>query len=552
MTKRIFNSIWTVTLCVLLTASLIFLGILYSYFTSIEQDRLRMETDVISQGVNLNGEKYFDNLKLDNLRITWIDKSGKVLFDNQIEKNKLDNHIEREEIRESLEIGKGESIRYSDTLTERYFYSARKLDDGSVIRLSIAENSIVSLVLGMLQPLCVVLFIALILSLFIASRVAKKIVEPLNELNLENPLDNKEYDELSPLLRRILHQQNEIKTQNRILSQKTREFDSVTTHMPEGIILLNKDLHIISINASAERILGEEHSCVGSYILSVCRDVQLNDLLQKSLKGKHGDVILTFHNRKYQFKANPVIAEDAVSGIAVLITDVTEKEELDQIKREFTANVSHELRTPLHTISGCAELMKSGMVKEEDMNQFSSQIYTESQRMIKMVEDIIQLSRLDEGAVDFNYAETDLYETAHQVVNALSLKAEENNIKLELNGEPAVIKGVPGLLYEIIYNLCDNAIKYNHNDGMVYINVKPEKELIKLTVSDTGIGIPAEHLDRIFERFYRVDKSHSKETGGTGLGLSIVKHAVKIHNGSIRIKSEPGVGTSFEIELPIV
>lgn len=549
MTKRIFNAVWSVTICVLIAASLIFLGVLYNYFTNMEQAQLRAEIDMVTQGVSSQGKNYLNELDLDNVRVTWIDEDGDVIYDNESDSSKMENHLRREEIREAKENGTGESSRYSTTLTEKYLYCAKLLDDGTVIRLAIAENSIIGLILSMLQPLCVIIFIALVLSVFIASRASKSIVKPLNNLNLEEPLENKEYDELSPLLRKLVYQQNEIKEQTITLRQKKQEFDSVTSDMSEGIMLLSKELNILSINEAAVKILELEDDCIGLFVLSVYRGAHIQQLLKKALEGYHSDTIAEINERKYQFNANPVISDGEVSGIAVLILDVTEKEELEKMKREFTANVSHELRTPLHTISGCAELMANGMVKESDMPQFADQIYSESQRMIKLVEDIIQLSRLDEGAADLSKTEVDIKDVAENAVKSLQPKAEENNVKLSLSGESSVIDGVPGLIYEIIYNLCDNGIKYNRENGEVNVSLKSDRNYVTLTVSDTGIGIPKEHRERIFERFYRVDKSHSKETGGTGLGLSIVKHAAQIHNAEITLESECGKGTAITVKF---
>lgn len=551
MTKKIFNAIWIVTISVLLIVSIIFLGVLYNYFTTIQQDQLRVETDMVAQGVSVQGQDYFNQVDLKDVRITWIENDGNVIYDNQSDSLEMENHLAREEIKEALEKGTGESSRYSTTLTERYFYCAEKLDDGTIIRLSVSENSIISLLLGMLHPLCFIIFVALGLSILLASKVSKNIIKPLNELNLEEPLENREYDELAPLLRRISQQQGEIRQQETVLKQKNQEFKSVTSGMREGILLLNKDLNLLSMNTAAEKILDINSESIGSFFIEVYRNPKIQKLLKEGAKGIYGEVVSEIRDKTYQFNANPVTSDGEVYGIALLIFDVTEKQELEQMRREFTANVSHELKTPLQTISGCAELMSAGMVKGEDMPGFSKQIYTEAQRMIRLIEDIIQLSKLDEGMENTEFEKTDIYNISEEVIKRLSQKAEKNHVKLTLSGEHQIIEGIPGLLFEIIYNLADNGIKYNREDGVVNISISAVNKKVVLNVSDNGIGIPKEHQERIFERFYRVDKSHSKETGGTGLGLSIVKHTVKLHKGTIGLESEEGKGTSVTVTFPV-
>ncbi len=551
MTKRIFNAIWIVTLSVFLAALLLFSGVLYGYFSDVQREQLKTETVLAAEGVSHQGKAYFENIDIQNFRITWIKNDGTVLYDSESDSDKMENHLEREEIKEALSEDFGESSRYSTTLTERFLYCAKLLPDGSIIRLSISENSIISLLLGMLQPICTIFALAFALSLFLASRASKKIVRPLNELNLEKPLENQGYDELSPLLRRIAHQQNEICRQSQSLKQKQQEFETVTSDMSEGIILLNQEMNILVMNPAAKRLFHVDSSCIGSYILSICRGPELRALLQKAEKGLHAEAVANLQGESYQINASPIVSDGKVSGIVLLLLNVTEKEKLEQMRREFTANVSHELKTPLHTISGCAELMVNGMVKPEDMSRFSSQIYGEAQRMIQLVEDIMQLSCLDEETLEPDIENVDLYEVAQEAIRSLRPKAEQYHVQLNLKGETAIIQGMPGLLSEIVYNLCDNGIKYNRKEGSVSLEVKKEKDSAVLIVSDTGIGIPKEHQERIFERFYRVDKSHSKNTGGTGLGLSIVKHAVRKNNGSISLDSEPEKGTKITVRFPL-
>lgn len=550
MTKRIFRSIFLVAISIFLASVVLFMGVLYDYFSGVQQSQLRMQTDLAAQGVAHEGVSYLEGLDPTDYRITWIDPEGDVLFDSKSDSKEMENHVQREEVQEALSTGLGESSRYSDTLLERSFYCAQRLSDGSVLRLSVAQNSLLTLILGMMQSLCVIFFIALGLSLYLASRLSKHIVKPLNELNLDDPLSNDGYDELSPLLRRLSLQQAQIRQQSSELQQKQREFDAVTTGMTEGLILLNSKRVILSINPAAQRLFGTDPSCVGQFLLSIHRSPELQELLLNASSGTYAEKVMELEGGTYQLDASPILSDGQVSGMVLLLLDVTEKSKIEQMRREFTANVSHELKTPLQTISGCAELLSNGLVKPEDETRFSKQIYTEAQRMIHLVEDIIRLSHLDEGAEDFKRESVDLYALARETIGSLLPAAGASEVKLRLEGEVAMVYGIPQLLQGILYNLCDNAIKYNRPGGQVTVSVKNEARAVCLSVADTGIGIPAEHQERIFERFYRVDKSHSKEIGGTGLGLSIVKHAARLHNAAIELQSEPGSGTTITVRFP--
>ena len=550
MTKRIFRSIWLVALAVFLASVVLIMGVLYSYFTAVQQKQLRAETMLTAQGVTLEGAGYFDGLDLEGCRITWIGADGTVLYDSQGAAGDMENHSDREEFREALETGFGESRRYSTTLMEQFLYSAKRLPDGTVIRLSSAQQSILILVLSMLQPMAVVIAIALGLALILAARVSRQIVKPLNDLNLDEPLKNEEYDELAPLLRRIDSQQNQLKSQKAELRRRKREFEAITESMNEGLVLLNAKGRILSINPTAARLLGTDAGCVGRDILAVNRAAELQSLLSQAQEGRRGERVLSLGGSGYQLDVSPVLTDGAVTGVVLLFFDVTEKERAEEMRREFTANVSHELKTPLHTISGCAELLQSGLVKSGDEKQFVGQIYGEAQRLIRLVEDIINLSHLDEGAEEMRREPVDLYALAESTVESLASVAERAGVTMSLSGGPAEVEGIAQLLSGIVYNLCDNAIKYNRPGGTVDVAVGRSGAGVSLEVRDTGIGIPAEHQQRIFERFYRVDKSHSKEVGGTGLGLSIVKHAAMIHGASIDLKSNPGEGTAITVFFP--
>lgn len=550
MTKRIFRTVFVVAISIFIASAVLFMTVLYDYFSGIQQNQLRMQIDLASQGVEDEGLDYLKNLNIKDYRVTWIGTDGKVLYDSISEADEMENHFEREEVKEALSEGYGASSRYSSTLTQRYLYGAKRLPDGTVIRLSVTQNSLLILTLGMLQPIMIIFVIAIILSAFLASRLSKKIVKPLNELNLDKPLDNNGYDELSPLLRRIDTQQKEISRQSEELRQRQNELEVMTSAMSEGIILLNNRGTVLSINKAAAKLFGTDCFCIGEDIVSINRSLELAQLLNRAKNGEHSERVVELGCGRYQMMASPVISNNIVSGIVLLILDVTEKEKAEQLRREFTANVSHELKTPLHTISGSAELLVNGMVKSEDIPIFLKRIYSEAQRMIQLVEDIIRLSHLDEGAEDMKWDMVDLYAVAEETINSLADEAESNGIKFELYGETVLINGIRQLLQEIIYNLCDNAIKYNCRGGSVSVGVKNENEFAVLTITDTGIGIPAEHQERIFERFYRVDKSHSKEIGGTGLGLSIVKHAAKLHNAEIELHSIVNKGTEITIKFP--
>lgn len=550
MTKRIFRSVCIVAVVVLFASLALVMGVLYDYFSGSQENQLKTQTDLAAQGIEHEGSSYFDGLDSEELRITWIDKNGKVLFDNKTDASSMENHLEREEVRQAVENGYGKSSRYSETLTEKSLYSAKKLSDGSVLRLSVSQYSVLTLFLGMLRPVLIIALLAVVLALLLAYRLSKNIVTPLNKLNLDSPLSNKVYEELSPLLKRMDAQQRQLKHQSEELKRKREEFETATENMSEGLIILNEKGVILSINRAAAKMLGLSEDSVGKDIFSEKTSVNLKEPTQIALSGKNKEEVFALRDGNCQLLANPVSTDGKVTGAALLVLDVTEKERAEQMRREFTANVSHELKTPLQTISGYAELLANGMVADKDKTAFSEKIYAEAQRMIRLIEDIIKLSNLDEGAVELTRETVDLYVTAENTVRSLLPAAKKANVTLSLNGENAEIYGIPQLLTAVVYNLCDNAIKYNKDGGTVFVNVKNNAENIVLSVRDTGIGIPKEQQERIFERFYRVDKSHSKEVGGTGLGLSIVKHAAKLHDAKITLESEVGKGTEITVIFP--
>lgn len=550
MTKRIFRSICLVAIAVFLASLILIMGVLYDYFSNLQMKSLKTETALCASAVEKEGLDYLESVSDGDYRITWISADGTVLFDNKAKTDKMENHLEREEIMEALKNGEGESARRSDTLMEKQLYSARRLSDGTILRLSASHLALWSLILSMLQPIIIVIAIAVGLSLYLAYRLSKHVVKPLNDLDLDNSNVENVYEEITPLINRIKSQQQQLKMQKAELKQKQEEFDTATGYMNEGIILLSESGAVLSINQSATKLLGISRYCVGKDLLLFNNSFEIQELLRIAGDGKRTEKIIPIEERDYQFNASPIINEGKVSGIALIIIDITEKEKAEEARREFTANVSHELKTPLQNISGSAELLSSGLVKSEDVPKFAEQIFGESKRLITLVEDIIKLSHLDEGAEDMQRQTVDLYELADLTVRNLTPAAKAAEVTLTLTGEKAEMQGIPQMLSGIIYNLCDNAIKYNRAGGNVSVEVKSTDSDVVLIISDTGIGIPPEAQERIFERFYRVDKSRSKSVGGTGLGLSIVKHSVKLHNGEIEIRSIVDKGTTMIITLP--
>ncbi len=547
MTKRIFRSIFTVAAVVLLAAFVLITGVLYEYFSNKQMDQLNMQTHLAAQGVETSGESYFDNMDIDGCRITWIAADGTVLYDSQAEQAGMENHAGREEISEALRTGHGESMRYSTTLMERQLYSADRLSDGTVVRISDMQYTPLTLILGMIQPVIIIALLALLLSLFLASRMSRRIVRPLNELRLDDAERIDTYPELAPLTDKLRSQQKQLREQEAELRRRRDEFEAATGNMTEGLVLLSEHGCVLSINRAATEILSISRYCIGKDIRELSDAPQLREISEKAFGSEHCEAHITLGGVSYRFYASPVTSGDRVTGVVLLMLDTTEKEKAEQLRREFSANVSHELKTPLHTISGCAELLANGIVKPEDVPHFLGQIQSESKRMITLIEDIIRLSHLDEGAEDMQREDVDLLAVARRGADNLRQTAEASGVELSVTGESAVINGIPQLLDAIVHNLCENAIKYNRPGGFAHVNVRREGARTLLTVEDNGIGIPPEQQDRIFERFYRVDKSHSREVGGTGLGLSIVKHAAALHNAKITLSSAPGKGTTISL-----
>ena len=549
MTKRIFRATLLVGVAVLIASLALVMGVLYSYFGRVQESQLRDELSLAAVGVEKNGTDYLRALQSHQYRITWVRADGTVVYDTQVDAETMENHAQRQEIQQALAAGEGESSRYSSTLLQKTVYYAQRLPDGTVLRLSAVRVTAGVLVLNMLQPILLVLAAALILAGVLAGRLARRIPEPLNRLDLEHPLENDTYEELAPLLRRMEHQRRQIDRQMGELRQRSEEFDQITGSMNEGLVLLDEAGAILSINPAARRLLDADGDCVGQDFLTVDRDVTMSDALRQAAEQGHSEFRGERNGREYQFDVTRIQTEGRTAGTVLLVFDVTERAFAERNRREFTANVSHELKTPLQGIIGSAELLENGMVKQEDVPRFVGHIRAEAQRLVTLIGDIIRLSQLDEGE-PMPTEPVELLAVAREVAENLRSAAETRNVTVEVTGTPATVSGVRRLLYEIVLNLCDNAIKYNTEGGRVEVEVAQDGGTAAVTVRDTGIGIPPEHQSRVFERFYRVDKSHSKASGGTGLGLSIVKHAVQYHHGVIQLKSEVGKGTEIRVTFP--
>ena len=546
MTSKIIKSVLFMTIAVLMASLLIVTGVLYRYFGTVQETQLKDELSLAAEATKQLGETYLESLSSDRYRLTWVSSDGEVLFDSHADAAAMENHADREEIKEALVSGTGSSTRRSSTLTEQTIYEATQLDDGSVLRISVSRATAFVLVLGMLQPIAVVLVIAIALSAWLAHGMAKKIVEPLNKLNLEKPMENDAYEELSPLLHRIHAQHKEIEYQMQTLKRKQDEFEQITGNMKEALVLLDHTGRIISINPAAKTLFGTSSSCIGEDFLTIDRKQILRLALDEAIARGYADFRTKKNGREYQFDLSRIDSDGKNHGVVVLAFDITEQVNAEKHRREFTANVSHELKTPLQSIIGSAELMENGIVKSEDVPRFIGHIRKEASRLVFLIDDIIRLSELDEGT-EMPREDVSLKVLSEEVCETLADAAKLKDVSLEVTGDDGVINGVRRLLYEIVYDLCDNAIKYNNPGGHVKVSVAERQGTVQISVSDNGIGIAPEHQDKVFERFYRVDKSHSKQSGGTGLGLSIVKHAVQYHHGKIVVESEPNKGTTITV-----
>lgn len=548
MIKRTFISMVVLVLCVILVCFGMVTAILFHYFDRLYDEKLENELTYISRGVEYNGVEYLEGVSAEVCRITWVDSDGVVIFDNTVKASSMENHGQREEIAEAFATGYGESVRYSDTMATKTDNLAMLLTDGTVIRVSSATDTLLHMFAEMMKPLLFVFFGTLVVAALFAYKTSRGIVKPLEDLDLEHPEDVKTYDELTPFLRRIEQQNRQIRTQMQELKRQQTEFSAITENMNEGFVVIDKQHKILSYNSSALKLLGVTPDIEYKTVLELNRSEAFQKAITVAFEGKHNEQVMKSEGGVYSIFANPVFQENDVTGAIVVIMDVTEKEQRESLRREFSANVSHELKTPLTSISGTAEIMKNGMVKPEDIPYFSGMIYKEAQRLIHLVGDIIKLSKLEETDISSQKMPVDLSYMANMIVESLYTEAEKKSVTIEKHIEPdCQVIGILSIVDEIVYNLCENAIKYNVDGGKVKVTVRKFENGAELIVEDTGIGIPYQEQQRVFERFYRVDKSHSKEIGGTGLGLSIVKHGVLTLGADLQLESQEGIGTKITI-----
>ena len=550
MTKKIFKSSILASVIVLIIGMACVLGVLYRHFGGQIINELKKEAEYLSYGVELKGEDYLENVNEQDSRITYIDDAGNVLYDSMADEEVMENHKDREEFQEAEETGVGQAERISDTLSERTLYYAVRLSDNSVLRVSSTQDSVLALTVQLIPPALGILAVLIILACFFASRIASRIVEPLNSLDLEHPEENLVYEEVAPLLSKIHRQNGQIRLQIEEARRNQEEFRIITENMQEGLLVIDAYTMILSGNTSVWKMFQVWEPKIGESVYSLDRTEDFRKVIEKVLKGEHGSALLHVDNEFIQLIANPVTREGSTVGAVLVLMNETEKVQRESLRREFSANVSHELKTPLTSISGYAEIIQGGLVKEEDIKGFAGRIYKEAQRLIQLVEDTIKISQLDEGANPYEWEIIDIYQVAKEVCGNLKDIALKKNVHLFIEGHRTMCRTVRPILEEILYNLCDNGIKYNKDDGTMSIHITEEKENVRIVVKDNGIGIPREDINRVFERFYRVDKSHSREIGGTGLGLSIVKHGVTFLGGTVDMISELGKGTEITVILP--
>lgn len=551
MTKRILKSILAVSVAVLVMSTALTMGILYRYFGKQIGKELRREAAYLAIAVEKEGMEAFESLPPEAERVTYIAEDGSVLFDSEADEDSMENHGQREEIKEASEKGSGTAVRTSDTLSKKTLYYALRLKDNSILRVSSEQYNVPGIVGGMIQPVLIMLVIMAILSYLIAARLSRNIVDPINALDLEHPEENQIYDEIAPLLSKINRQQKSLQREISDAKRQQEEFSMITENMEEGFVVIDSHTEILSNNSSALNLLGAEPEKGRRSVLALNRSEDFQNAVERVLTGQHVLANMDLAGISCQVTANPVYHEGQVTGAVLLVQDVTERMRGEQMRREFTANVSHELKTPLTSISGFAEIIQDGYVKPEDTKKFAGRIFKEAQRLITLVNDVIKISQLDEGKIQFEKETVDLYEETREIFKHLEPKAEEAGVHLYLYGPHIKVNTVKTILEEILTNLCDNGVKYNKPGGSLTVTLSQDGEAIQVAVEDTGIGIAQEDKNRIFERFYRVDKSHSKAIGGTGLGLSIVKHGSLFLGAKMKVESSLGEGSRFILTLPV-
>ena len=545
MTNKIFRSSFITSVLAVLASIILIMGVLYNFFEGQLIKGLESEARLAEYAIKNGDSSFFENFSDSVERITLISGDGRVLEDTMAKPEEMENHADREEVREALKYGSGTNVRYSKTLTEKTIYYARKTEDGKVLRVSTTQYSVITILLSLMQPFIVVMVIAFAISLLLSSRLSKKLIEPINNIDFDNPENCETYEELSPFLLKIAKQKKIISSQIEEARQFREEFRLITENMSEGFLVIDNNFKLLSHNAAALKLLNAGESCEN--VLELNRTSDFREAVNSALAGKRHENTLQLDDRTYNLIANPVFEQERVIGAVIVIIDVTETAKRETMRREFTANISHELKTPLTSISGFAELMKSGGMDESTVIDFSSSIYKEAQRLISLVSDIIKISELDGDVSHFEWEKADLYELSENVISTLKNSAEKKNVSINIIGGHAGVFGVRQILEEMIYNLCDNAIKYNRDGGTVDVIINTTDMTSSISVRDTGIGIPLQQQERVFERFYRVDKGRSKAEGGTGLGLSIVKHGAACHNAEISLESTVGSGTTITI-----
>lgn len=547
MTKRIFRSIMLVSAVCMVTGLAFLMGVLYHFFGNQLEKELKAEASYLELAVEENGESVLEKLPKNSARVTWIAEDGTVIFDNKADAFDMSNHNDREEIKDAQKNGAGTSVRQSDTLGEKTVYYAKRLSDNSILRISSDQYTVIALLKQLILPAVCVLVLMILLGAFFASRLSKHIVTPLNELDLEHPDEIDTYDEMAPFITKINKQQKTIQKQLSDAKRQQKEFQIITKQMQEGLLVIDTQTDLLSSNASALELLDAGQVKDKESVLSLNRSEAFEKTIDKVLRGEHVESVLNLGERYCQICANPVFDKETIAGAVILLIDVTEKMQRDSLRREFTANVSHELKTPLTSISGFAEIIQSGFVKQEDVRTFAGKIFDETQRLVTLVDDIIKISQLDENCQPYQREKVDIYNLVKDVLSRLQESANKAQVQLNMEGEHAELETVLPILDEIVSNLCDNAIKYNKKGGSVTVTVLNARNQICLSVRDTGIGITAAEKSRVFERFYRVDKSHSKEIGGTGLGLSIVKHGAAYLGAKVELESTIDKGSTFRL-----
>ena len=551
MRKRIFYSICFACIITLLLTATLVISVIYKNSTREVKKGVINQTIFIGKAIELDPDDYIQYIntvgKESENRISLISPDGTVVYDSYVSAEKLKNHYDRPEIKSAILEGRGEATRLSDTLGEKTYYYAVKLENGNILRVAATGKSALGIIKSATAWLVLIVIAILFLSVIIARFITKLIIKPINNLDLDDPLSNITYDELTPLLLRLEKQNQKISSQVKELTTQQEEFEYITGAMNEGLVLMGQNGIVLFENNSAKRILGD---AVGKSYLELYRDVNYIKAVDSALEGKPSSVKLNKDGRVYELSVNPIVGKSNAYDAVLFLVDITDREQGERMRREFTANVSHELKTPLTSIMGYAEIIEKGIAQEVDIPRFANRIHAEAYRLLALIEDIMKLSRMDEGKLYEEFEQVNLSSLCKSIIDMLYEKANTRNIKISYSGETTYVYGIRSILYEMIYNLCDNAIIYSRDGGSITVKIENENNRTKLTVCDTGIGIPREHHNRIFERFYRVDKSHSKDTGGTGLGLAIVKHGAKLHGADIALDSQEGEGTTITITFP--